>query len=876
MFRWALPLLSTASFSACGATPSTSADTRPAHVSAAPAAPTASASTRSDLPSWKISSLPSPESTLLFARGTGPEALILVPSDAGWTARAIDLRGPGMTVPTVVELPGLGSGPASLRAVASGFELVWAVEDGKKTHLYLARFSSTGSLARAPQKVATLSASLQAMDLAALGENQTLIAIETEGEGRALGYIVVQPTMVTPLTSMTSIERAPISWVVASSSAKSGAGPHSAWMAVASTDSKSGDSLARIALHTIQSSGSARSFVLTKAPTALPDVDLAVSEDNAVAAWTDAGGSDSHVVVATVNASHGVTHQARALAPSEGDQALLGFATPNNTASPLILWENPSHENEVRFVKMGWLTAVGTLEGPRGEVIMNGTNIPDVTVTDGGLGLVTLATTGQPATGAQSEASQVWPIGALADRDFKTAWAGPIVSSSLFPEESGAPYLSRNLTCYAGRCFVLAIGSGEPASLGLIELSEQIPAHRSPLSPSGVGPAVSTIARGRNFADVAAVEGPEGRLVAMLDLPTMDDEESSTSPQAQARVNVLLPGGRLRTLSGVAAPQAGVDVTWVPAERVAFVAWGTLDKAGAPQITLTRLSDGGKTVKQRNVTQGAAATAAPPQGLAAESDLGDVSLAAVPRQPGFREGLIVSWADSRDGNAEIYAARLGFDLARIGPDRRLTSARGDSTEPQMLSYGDHVLVAFADARAREDEASSDIFVGALNPQTLTWLVEPRAIHPGPGHSHSPRWVTASTGPTLTWIEGEAPAAQTGEQGPHERSSIHWTTINPETGIASAIHTLSVPGPLTDLGGYCREATCVAIAMMVGVGLVEIPLEASSPLAMRPLFKPTAGSAATFAVANAQGTGLAIGDELAPGSGKLRWLTLSER
>jgi hypothetical protein len=63
----------------------------------------------------------------------------------------------------------------------------------------------------------------------------------------------------------------------------------------------------------------------------------------------------------------------------------------------------------------------------------------------------------------------------------------------------------------------------------------------------------------------------------------------------------------------------------------------------------------------------------------------------------------ISWHDQRDGNDEIYFARLNFLGAKIGFDERITSDAGNSNQPVMVWTGSEYGVSWIDDRDGNDE-----------------------------------------------------------------------------------------------------------------------------------------------------------------------------
>jgi hypothetical protein len=66
-------------------------------------------------------------------------------------------------------------------------------------------------------------------------------------------------------------------------------------------------------------------------------------------------------------------------------------------------------------------------------------------------------------------------------------------------------------------------------------------------------------------------------------------------------------------------------------------------------------------------------------------------------------GYGVAWEDDRDGNWEVYFARLDASGGKIGGDARLSDGPGNSYDPSLIWTGSHYGVAWWDARDGNDE-----------------------------------------------------------------------------------------------------------------------------------------------------------------------------
>ncbi len=134
------------------------------------------------------------------------------------------------------------------------------------------------------------------------------------------------------------------------------------------------------------------------------------------------------------------------------------------------------------------------------------------------------------------------------------------------------------------------------------------------------------------------------------------------------------------------------------------------------------------------------------------SSKGNASDAAIVAVPG---GWVVAWVDSRDGNGEVYAARLDRSLNRIGEDRRITKAAGDASDVTLLAQGDRVWIAWADPRESPNDGLADIWVAALRAKDGTRMTDEQRVAATAAHSRSPSLGIVEGAPLVAWIE-EAP------------------------------------------------------------------------------------------------------------------------
>jgi hypothetical protein len=119
------------------------------------------------------------------------------------------------------------------------------------------------------------------------------------------------------------------------------------------------------------------------------------------------------------------------------------------------------------------------------------------------------------------------------------------------------------------------------------------------------------------------------------------------------------------------------------------------------------------------------------------------------------DGWIVAWVDGRDGNGEVYAAKIDRNLHRTGRDERITRAPGDASDIAILARPDAVWLAWADPRESPAEGFADIYVAPLRPSDAARAGEDVRILATAAHSRSPSLAVSGDQLAVGWVE-EAP------------------------------------------------------------------------------------------------------------------------
>jgi hypothetical protein len=110
----------------------------------------------------------------------------------------------------------------------------------------------------------------------------------------------------------------------------------------------------------------------------------------------------------------------------------------------------------------------------------------------------------------------------------------------------------------------------------------------------------------------------------------------------------------------------------------------------------------------------------------------------------------------RDGNGEVYAARVDLGLNRTSKEERLTDAPGDAVDVTMLAAGDKLWVAWGDPRDSAKDGLADIYVRAVSAKDAKPATDEVKVLGTAAHSRSPAVAPANDGLWVAWVE-DAPA-----------------------------------------------------------------------------------------------------------------------
>ncbi len=470
--------------------------------------------------------------------------------------------------------------------------------------------------------------------------------------------------------------------------------------------------------------------LVTKAPSVSGDVEVAAQDGGYVFAWTDRTGDEPFVAAAAVD-PRGTVDPPRKIVDARGGSALLHVAS--GAGAPAVMWEAPIRaKGDARRVHVARFATGATLDRKRFVTSVVGRSPPELAAS--GEGFAILGGMHDCDEGAPSCAGA--PILATLvrlDAELDLVQREPV----RFLDEVAT--LAWGLRCDGQTCLALSASPSTPPRVRATEVLARVnvPRRASPPVPSG-GPRVADVtafATNESVLDLAAAK--VGNQLAVATLSTKGENKTGT---AAAVVRFLDEAGHVASETTVSTRALAVGGTSVTAlakpDDGAAVAWVSRDE-GDPEVHVARIDKRGKIIKDVRLTR-------------AKGDAAHVAIGWA------GTSLIAAWIDGRDGNGEVYVAKLSPDLGRLGRDERITNAPGDASDLSILSDGDRVWLAWADSRDNVRAGKADVFAVALRTRDLKPLVAELRLLATTTHSRSPKLAASEAGGVVVaWIE-EAP------------------------------------------------------------------------------------------------------------------------
>jgi hypothetical protein len=727
------------------------------------------------LPAVVVAELSSPDKEARFARND-KRALLATRSNGKWLVGPVRVDRDDESALAPVDgqsgmrpiCPAPEGTPAALKRYKSGFLLAW-VDVTKKGHeIWALPLDAEGKAQGEPRVVGTSPRAIDWVDVLADADDGYLVWDAKSKDGK-------REVRVAHFTGSAATE--PIT-------APGGRGWHAVvskqGLMFASVGEDGADSGRVTALRIAAKNGklAAERVVVSDSPTALGDVQLAAIDGATLVAWTDRKDGDLHVHAASIRHDLAV-RPPWAIAPI-GGQGLVSLVPSEDGKRALIAWERETLvPSEGRTIELATMTADGAMSSARGELLFYANaDAPEIVPDGAGFGALTLAPMRgdgiEPAcAGANGAAcNEIAPHFARFDGELRVLAAEPIRIGALSgdtPARRGVPEMVHALECSGGVCTVVARGFGRPSLLALAKLPVResrwaAPAKKSAPLELPSPEAVRTIAEiDAPIADIDAAELSDGRVLLawVTHVAGEPGEPAPASAKLQARF-IAKDGalGEIITLTDKAISVGGVDVEALApgSDAVAAIGWAGPNQGA--QLFVTTIGTKGERVLQKTITKQSRVMPQPQKGKPKPppSEVFDVDIA-----PDKNGGILCTWTDTRDGDSEIYAARVDHRLDRRGNEIRITNAKGPSTEPVLAVVGGRALIAWSEARDGRERGTIHVAtIDAANPRVIE---AGRELYRSDGHSRTPGFTSTPNGVALWWIEEAARGEQPEDGAP---------------------------------------------------------------------------------------------------------------
>jgi hypothetical protein len=602
-------------------------------------------------------------------------------------------------------------------------------------------------------------------------------------------------------------------------------------------------------------------------------------------AWTDIREIDSCVYVATVEKGGRVVSTPHRATPPLGEQALVSIVGGTGSKPrTLVAWEDLLRSpREGRLIHLGLLDENTVLQKERATLIFSASGPPDFTADGDGFAVTTLAPIGS-STRPLAADSPIWPAFVRLGPDLSVRASEPL-RADVFATPEGIPELTRSLSCHAGTCTTLASVSGPPSTVAMLKLPVRstnwlAPAFRDPDDSPPVATAVTSIYDGDHLAKVASTELAGGTTLAAWVTYYIESNDASggkpskkSDPLATVGVRTISPNGSLgktQIVSDRAVSIGGVALAHTPNLDEAAMVWVSRDKSDT-QVQIAKVGTDTSKIIQKPLTtvKRKAAKGEVP------NEASDVAIAYAPAsdpQGGADDGWIVAWVDTRDGNAEVYVARVDRSLRKVVADRRITDAPGDSAEVQIVVRGKEIVLVWSDARQNPDEGNGDMYAVRLDAKTLREVGPPMRLFSSPGHSRSPSAALAGDNVVVAWIEDGAADGNNTDAGVRidARGALGGATVFLRGEEGSTTSSVA----LTCANGKCRGATASAIRETMHIDAFE--LNPGAPPGPRKTLVSLSGGAnadVSPSFAGPSASALFFGDDSVGGNGRVRFMSI---
>jgi len=906
-----LALLTGALVSCSAAPPSPAVPPRPTALPKAPPPPAPEKFV--GLTSHIVAQLDDENTSPYFAR-RGEEGLLLYASSGHWLTRPIGADGAPKTKEALDVATTGEVSLAALEAVGDGYLAVWVEAVAKSHTIKLLALDAGGTPKAEPVIVTQVSDDVAYIDVLANAEG-ALVLWEVPRDDRSDVFVV--STVGGKVISSPSLAAHDVyGWqvvgtergaAIATVPIEPTKGDKGKKAAVEEPEPR-GSRLGRVLFAEIDTKGKTSTPVVVSAePTAQVDVEVVEVSGKYVVAWTDERHLDACVYTASVDPGGKVSSAPHRATTPFGEQALVSLvAAPYSPAGTrgkraALAWEDLLRSpREGRLIHLAMLGADGSLGKERATLTFAASGPPDLVPDGEGFAAVTLAPAPfaplPPELGGGSHSRKkdaaVLPQYVRFGPDLSVIGGEPVIAEP-FADHDGVPYLTRTLTCANGECATLASGAGKGAPLAMVSLPARKSANKaagyrdedeSPPRPIGI----TALFDGDHLSKVAAADLPGGGAMAAWVTYYLEGANNrgaaggkkakDEGPFATLGVRPIGADGapgktvivsrKALSIGGVAlAPSSGEK----PVETA--VAWVAREK-GESHVFVTKIGAAGEKLAQKGVT-----VIARKKGKGPMSEASDVAIAS-----DGSGGWVVAWVDTRDGNAEIYVAKVDKSLTKVVADKRITEAPGDSAEVQIVVKGKEVLLVWSDARKSPEDGSADIYLARLDLATLKKEAPEARIFASELHSRTPQIQPMGSGFLLSWIEDAFGAGKDGKADSAESTAEKGLRV---ARLDSQGAMIGIPQLIRGENGYavtsatlgcgpkaCRGVLTTAQGEALTLDAFELtPGSPAGPLKQIALLTGPVTQDVSPVFSSSGAASLFFADDAVGGSGRVRWMQL---
>jgi hypothetical protein len=780
------------------------------------------------LPALTLALLSDEQAAPLVARRGAHSGLLVASVGGRWLSAPFGADGPdaaGGVLTPIAQSPDAAAASALFR-VGGGYLLAWARASTGSHELRVMRLDEGGKPVGEASTAASSPLPVRWIEPLGRGDSWVLLWEVGHDEERHLWAGGVDGGK---LRGVGEIARDVVGW-------HASATPTGAAVAFV-TGGANGDG--RVSVCTVAASGTASEpLALGSDATAFADVQVAGTRDGVLVGWTDSRGDDPHVYLAKLPLTGGEPSVFPPLA-EVGPQALVALVSDEAGGSALLAWEPTIGAAEQRRIELQRLGADGRAAPERAVLAFHsGEGVPQLAADGSGFAAITLAPMRELSAQRGADSGRVAPHFVRFDRTLKPRGGEPLRIAELGSD--GVPSSVRSLRCAAGQCSVVAAGGGNPRTLALTQLPlRQSPWQAPAQALAAAGPpkptALDTVAELKQpAADAASARLADGRtLVAWLSHSAESGANRTPGPapgSATLAYRFVDADGKLgdvQTLTKRAISIGGVAIAALPESQtrsrgkpVAVIAWAG-KRGGDSQVFAAKIGRSGKVVSERSVTR-----IKRRQKRDLPNEVFDIDVVA-----DGKGNFLCAWSDTRDGDPEIYVARINANLQKTLIDKRITRSKGPSTEVQLLPRAnDRTALVWSDAR--DGERHADIYFRWLDTSSLNPRGGELRLQRTPGHSRTPRLAPASGGMMAYWIE---------EAGNEGGGAVKLLALDDAGEPAAALRSLRgesrsriTSATMQCRGTHCRGVLAAAAEASLQLRGFEAPLDKGAPPRSRAL------------------------------------------